>query len=95
LPGQKPVVGVIMLPLVVPEIILAMALLILIIRLGGSLGLVSIAAGHILICVPFAMVVLMSRFEGFDRALEEASHDLVRTPGGLSGVLHFLTCYPG
>ena len=76
LPGQKPVVGVIMLPLVVPEIILAMALLILILRLGGSLGLVSIAAGHILVCVPFAMVVLMSRFEGFDRALEEASHDL-------------------
>ena len=76
LPGQKPVVGVIMLPLVVPEIILAMALLILILRLGGSLGLVSIAAGHILVCVPFAMVVLMSRFEGFDRTLEEASHDL-------------------
>ena len=76
LPGQKPVVGVIMLPLVVPEIILAMALLILILRLGGSLGLVSIAAGHILVCVPFAMVVLMSRFEGFDRSLEEASHDL-------------------
>ena len=76
LPGQKPVVGAIMLPLVVPEIILAMALLILILRLGGSLGLVSIAAGHILICVPFAMVVLMSRFEGFNRSLEEASHDL-------------------
>ena len=76
LPGQKPVVAMIMLPLVVPEIILAMALLMVILRAGGSLGLVSIAAGHILLCVPFAMVVLMSRFEGFDRSLEEASHDL-------------------
>jgi spermidine/putrescine transport system permease protein len=78
LPGQKQVVGVIMLPLVVPEIILAMALLIIILQTVGSraLGLVSITAGHILLCVPFAMVVLMSRFEGFDRFLEEASHDL-------------------
>ena len=76
LPGQKPIVAMIMLPLVVPEIILAMALLIIILRSGGALGLVSIAAGHILLCVPFAMVVLMSRFEGFDRSLEEASHDL-------------------
>jgi len=76
LPGQKPIVGLIMLPLVVPEIILAMALLMIILRSGGSLGLVSIAAGHILLCVPFAMVVLMSRFEGFDQSLEEASHDL-------------------
>jgi len=55
LPGQKPVVAMIMLPLVVPEIILAMALLMVILRAGGSLGLVSIAAGHILLCVPFAM----------------------------------------
>ena len=60
LPGQKPVVATIMLPLVVPEIILAMALLMVILRAGGSLGLVSIAAGHILLCVPFAMVVLLS-----------------------------------
>ena len=35
LPGQKPVVAMIMLPLVVPEIILAMALLIIILRTGG------------------------------------------------------------
>ena len=43
---------------------LAMALLIIILQTVGSraLGLVSITAGHILLCVPFAMVVLMSRF---------------------------------
>jgi spermidine/putrescine transport system permease protein len=29
-----------------------------------------------MICIPFAMTVLMSRLEGFDRSLEEASGDL-------------------
>lgn len=76
LPGQKPVVAVIMLPLVVPEIILGTALLILVNRIGLGLSLVSVTLGHVLICVPFSMAVLMSRFEGFDKAMEEASYDL-------------------
>jgi spermidine/putrescine transport system permease protein len=32
--------------------------------------------GHLLICLPFAVAVLMARFEGFDVSLEEASRDL-------------------
>lgn len=75
-PGRKPVVGVIMLPLVVPGIILGTALLILVNNIGLGLSLVSVTLGHILICVPFATAVLISRFEGFDKSLEEASADL-------------------
>ena len=75
-PGRKPVVGVIMLPLVVPGIILGTALLILVNNVGLGLSLVSVTLGHILICVPFATAVLISRFEGFDKSLEEASADL-------------------
>jgi hypothetical protein len=40
------------------------------------LSLLTVIAGHSLICVPFAITVLMSRFEGFDKSLEEASLDL-------------------
>ncbi len=76
LPGQKPVIAIIMLPLVVPEIILGTSLLILVNNIGLGLSLISVTIGHILICVPFSMVVLMSRFEGFDKAMEEASADL-------------------
>ena len=76
IPGRKPVIGMIMLPLVIPEIIVAVALLIFILQAGGKLSLYSIALGHILLCVPFATAVLISRFEGFDRAMEEASMDL-------------------
>ena len=47
-----------------------------------SLSLWTVAAGHLMLCIPFAMTVLMSRLEGFDRSLEEASRDLGAT--GLS-----------
>lgn len=75
-PGQKPVVFVIMLPLVIPGIILGVALLILLSRLGVTLSLYTVTLGHILICVPFSMATLISRFEGFDKSMEEASSDL-------------------
>jgi spermidine/putrescine transport system permease protein len=32
------------------------------------------------LCLPFSLVVMMSRFEGFDRSLEEASRDLGEGP---------------
>lgn len=104
MPGQKPVLGLIMLPLVVPEIILGTSLLILVNNVGLGLSLVSVTLGHILISVPFATAVLMSRFEGFDRSLEEASADLgengwqtfwrVTFPLVFPGVLSsFLLCF--
>jgi spermidine/putrescine transport system permease protein len=62
---------------VVPVIILAIALLIILRQfLDLPLSLWSVGAGHVLLCVPFAMLVLMARLEGFDKALEEASADL-------------------
>lgn len=74
--GERPVVAVIMLPLVIPGIILGVALLILLSRLGVTLSLITVTLGHILISVPFAMATLMARFEGFDRSMEEAAADL-------------------
>jgi spermidine/putrescine transport system permease protein len=79
LPGRKPVVGFIMLPLVIPGIVFGVALLILISRLGVPLTLYTVTLGHVIVCVPFAMATLMPRFEGFDRSIEEASADLGET----------------
>jgi spermidine/putrescine transport system permease protein len=77
LPGRGPVTGLILLPLVVPSIVLGLGLLILVIHvLGVQPSLLTIIAGHVLIAVPFAMLVMISRLEGFDRNLEEASIDL-------------------
>ena len=104
IPGVKPVVAVIMLPMVVPGIILGTAILMLINRVGVELSLFTVAIGHTLLCVPFAMATLISRFEGFDRSMEEASADLgenawwtfwrVTFPMVFPGILaSFLLCF--
>ncbi len=77
LPGGGPVLGAMMLPLVIPSIVIAVALLVIILRfLQIDLSLWTVGAGHVLLCIPFSMTVLMSRLEGFDKSLEEASRDL-------------------
>jgi spermidine/putrescine transport system permease protein len=59
---------------------LGIALLILVNTLFIPLGLFTITIGHIMLCTPFAMAVLTSRLDGFDKSLEEASMDLGETP---------------
>lgn len=80
MPGQAAVTGLIMLPLFIPEIILGIALLILVNALTIPLSLITITIGHVMLCTPFAMAVLTSRLDGFDKSLEEASMDLGETP---------------
>jgi spermidine/putrescine transport system permease protein len=80
--GQKPMTGLIMAPLVLPEIIIAVALLLVMLRMGLELSLLTVVLGHVLICTPYAVTVLIAGFEGFDRSLEEASADLGETAFG-------------
>jgi spermidine/putrescine transport system permease protein len=75
-PGGGAVLGFTSLPLFIPDIVLGISLLILLNIIAIPLSLMTVVVGHVLICVPFAMAVLMSRMEGFDKSLEEASLDL-------------------
>jgi spermidine/putrescine transport system permease protein len=75
-PGKRPVLGFIMLPLVLPEIIVAVSLLTVILGLGLRLSSLTVIAAHVLICTPFAIAILQSAFLGLDRSLEEAAYDL-------------------
>jgi ABC-type sugar transport system permease subunit len=94
MPGRGPVVGFIMLPLVIPEIIMGLALLVMVNTGGIDLSLLTIGIGHMLLCVPFSMVVMISRLEGFDKKLEEAALDLGENPLDLlAGDLP--ACYAG
>lgn len=76
LPGSNALVAFIMSPLVIPGIIFGVALLVLLSRLGAPLSLYTVGIGHLIVCLPFAVAVLLPRFEGFDRSMEEASADL-------------------
>lgn len=76
-PGSAIILAAFSLPLVVPSIVFGVAILIIVLRfLGIELTLWTVGAAHVFICIPFAMTVLMSRLEGFDKSLEEASRDL-------------------
>ncbi len=76
MPGRGPVVTFIMIPLVIPGIIMGIALLVIANMSGLGLSLYTIGLGHLLISTPFAMLIMVSRLEGFDKNLEEASQDL-------------------
>jgi spermidine/putrescine transport system permease protein len=69
--------GFLLTPLVAPGIIIGFALLMISRKvLGLSLSLITIGAGHVLLCIPLAMLVIIPRLEGLDRSYEEASMDL-------------------
>jgi spermidine/putrescine transport system permease protein len=78
--GAGAALGFISLPLFIPDIVLGISLLLLLGALDVPLALGTVVLGHLLICVPFALTVLIARFEGFDRNLEEASADLGEGP---------------
>ena len=78
-PGGAALLGFTSLPLFIPDIVLGISLLILLNAVAIPLSLISVICGHTLICVAFAITVLMSRLEGFDKSLEEASLDLGET----------------
>ncbi|MEZ5925779.1 MAG: ABC transporter permease [Hyphomicrobiaceae bacterium] len=76
MPGRHAMVSLVSLPMVMPEIILGIALLVLLFSLGVTLSLATIILGHIIVCTPYALVIMISRFQGYDPSYEEASLDL-------------------
>jgi spermidine/putrescine transport system permease protein len=80
MPGKAAVVSFMMLPLVLPGLILGVALLGLLHSFGVPLSLFTVTIGHMVICLPYAISVLLPRFIGFNRSLEEASADLGESP---------------
>jgi spermidine/putrescine transport system permease protein len=63
-------------PLVVPFIMLAVALFLLFNLLDVPRSMFTIAAGHSVIALPYATLILLSRLIGLDPAIEEAAMDL-------------------
>jgi spermidine/putrescine transport system permease protein len=65
-----------MAPLVIPDLILAVSLLVSFQALGLGTGLHAVVLGHVVICLPLAVSILLPRYRQLDPALEEASRDL-------------------
>jgi len=68
--------GMIYAPLVMPEVITGLSLLLLFIGLGFDRGVLTIVLAHTTFSMCFVSVVVSSRLVSFDRSLEEAALDL-------------------
>ncbi|MFZ5751490.1 MAG: ABC transporter permease [Pseudomonadota bacterium] len=81
--GQTAIYVAINQPLMVPEIVTAVALLIFFAILkqwSGYTGLGYLIAAHAAFCIPFAYLPIRARLESMDRTLETAAADLYATP---------------
>ncbi len=70
------IVAILLLPLVVPYISLAVGLLILLNELGVQISLWAVFLGHVVIALPFAILVILPRLRSLDPAMVEAARDL-------------------
>jgi putrescine transport system permease protein len=68
--------GMIYAPLVMPDVITGLSLLLLFVAMGISRGFWTIVLAHITFSMCFVAVVVQSRLVTFDRSLEEAAEDL-------------------
>ena len=72
--------GMIYAPLVMPEVITGLSLLLLFISIGLDRGIFTIILAHTTFSMCYVSVVVSSRLVTFDRSLEDAALDLGRTP---------------
>ena len=79
-PGRTLFAGMISAPLVMPEVILGLSLLLLFVSMNAPRGFWTITIAHTTFCMCYVTVVVQSRLVTFDRSLEEAAMDLGATP---------------
>ena len=99
--GKPASFALISLPLMVPEIVTAVATLIFFSTIGFTRGYASILVAHIVFCIPFAYLPIAARLDGIESFYEQAALDLyaskaqafwrillpLMAPGILSGFL--------
>lgn len=74
--GKAAASALLLSPLVVPYIALAIALLVFFNEASVSTGLSTIVMGHVVLSIPYTILILVPRLERLDVRLEEASRDL-------------------
>ena len=74
--GKGVLSSMVFVSMLTPEIVLAIALLIIFILVGVQLGFWSLLLAHVTFCLPFVIVAVYSRLKGFDMKMLEAARDL-------------------
>ncbi|WP_026607622.1 ABC transporter permease [Methylocapsa acidiphila] len=72
--------GAIYAPLVLPEVVMGLALLLFFVASGVERGFVTLVVAHATLSLGFVAILVRARLAGFDRSLEEAASDLGAGP---------------
>ncbi|MGQ0675013.1 MAG: ABC transporter permease subunit [Rhodospirillales bacterium] len=78
--GRAAFAGLVYMPLVMPEVVLGLSLLLLFVTLDFDRGFTTLALSHAAFSAAFVAVVVHSRLVTVDRSIEEAAMDLGATP---------------
>lgn len=79
-------IGMLSAPLVMPEVVLGISLLLMFVEVSelfgwpAGNGIFTIWVGHVTLCMAYVAVIIQSRIRDLDRSLEEAALDLGATP---------------
>ncbi|HEY9573272.1 MAG TPA: ABC transporter permease subunit [Pusillimonas sp.] len=79
-------IGMVSAPLVMPEVVLGISLLLMFVEISQVFGwpdgngIFTIWVGHVTLCMAYVAVIIQSRIRELDRSLEEAALDLGATP---------------
>src|ERR1700690_4296492 len=104
-PGYAASETLMYIPIVIPEVVMGISLLVFFVMINFTLGLVTITLAHIAFNIPFVTLVVRARLHGYDNAIDEAAMDLGANemmtfwrvtlptilPGVLSGAMLALT----
>jgi spermidine/putrescine transport system permease protein len=74
--GKSAVSALLLSPLVIPYVVFGVSLLLLFHTLGIPRSMLTVVIGHIVICIPYTILVVMPRLQQIDVSLEEAAFDL-------------------
>jgi spermidine/putrescine transport system permease protein len=78
--GRGLVTALLLVPLVMPLVVLGISLLLLFHVLGIPLSILTIVIGHVVISLPYTILVILPRLGQIDRSLAEAAYDLGAGP---------------
>lgn len=74
--GKQAVGGMLFIVMMSPDIVMAVSLLALFMLVGVSLGFWSLLFAHVTFCLPYVVIAVFSRLQGFDVRMLEAAKDL-------------------
>ena len=85
-PGLHACEGVLLLPIIIPEIMMGVAMLLFFVMIGVKLSLVTIIIAHTMFNFPVVALIVRARLRKLDPQLEEAALDLGATPMVVDGL---------